>query len=83
MAGSLKQAFGVCANEFGPADGHVVSLAYGCGGHSEAAVMPTPPKPAPHALDTVRVDAYSLRPERGAGSVPAETDGASEDLGHS
>lgn len=40
MAGSLKQAFGVCANEFGPADGHVVSLAYGCGGHSEAAVMP-------------------------------------------
>lgn len=83
MAGSLKQAFGVCANEFGPADGHVVSLAYGCGGHSEAAVMPAPPKPAPHALDTVRVDAYSLRPERGGGSVPAETDGASEDLGHS
>lgn len=32
MAGSLKQAFGVCANEFAPADGRVVSLAYGCGG---------------------------------------------------
>src|SRR3954454_1700267 len=38
---SLGQAFGVCANEFSPADGRLVSLAYGCGGHSEAAVMPT------------------------------------------
>lgn len=46
LAGSLRQAFGVCANEFGPADGRVVSLSYGCGGHSEAAVMPKPPKPA-------------------------------------
>lgn len=32
IGGSLGQAFGVCANEFSPADGHVVSLAYGCGG---------------------------------------------------
>ncbi|MXG24329.1 DUF3027 domain-containing protein [Streptomyces sp. YIM 132580] len=83
MAGSLKQAFGVCANEFGPADGHVVSLAYGCGGHSEAAVMPKPVRPADHALDTMRVDEYVLRPERGEGSIPPEADGASEDLGHS
>ncbi|MEU1322694.1 DUF3027 domain-containing protein [Streptomyces microflavus] len=83
MAGSLKQAFGVCANEFGPADGHVVSLAYGCGGHSEAAVMPKPVKPAEHALDTMRVDEYALRPERDGGSVPPEPDGDSEDLGHS
>ncbi|WP_206307681.1 DUF3027 domain-containing protein [Streptomyces sp. A0958] len=75
LAGSLRQAFGVCANEFSPADGHVVSLSYGCGGHSEAAVMPTPPKPAPHALDTMRVDEYSLRAE-------AEAEGVSEDLGH-
>ncbi|NEE61987.1 DUF3027 domain-containing protein, partial [Streptomyces sp. SID8455] len=73
----------VCANEFGPADGHVVSLAYGCGGHSEAAVMPKPVKPAAHALDTMRVDEYALRPERDGGSVPSEADGASEDLGHS
>ncbi|MFJ1545008.1 DUF3027 domain-containing protein [Streptomyces sp. NPDC088246] len=83
LAGSLKQAFGVCANEFGPADGHVVSLSYGCGGHSEAAVMPKPPKPAPHALDTMQVDEYPLRPARDSGSVPAEPDGPTEDLGHS
>lgn len=83
MAGSLKQAFGVCANEFAPADGRVVSLAYGCGGHSEAAVMPKPPKPAPHALDTMRVDDYSLRPADDSGSVPDRTDGSTDDLGHS
>ncbi|MEU9618393.1 MULTISPECIES: DUF3027 domain-containing protein [unclassified Streptomyces] len=83
LAGSLKQAFGVCANEFGPADGHVVSLSYGCGGHSEAAVMPKPPKPAPHALDTMQVDEYPLRPARDSGSVPVEPDTPTEDLGHS
>ncbi len=49
--GSLRQAFGICANEFGPADGRVVSLAYGCGGHSEAAVMPVPQRPSPPVLD--------------------------------
>ena len=34
IGGSLGQAFGVCGNEFGPADGQIVSFAYGCGGHS-------------------------------------------------
>ncbi|MEZ0159195.1 DUF3027 domain-containing protein, partial [Streptomyces griseorubens] len=56
IGGSLGQAFGVCANEFSPADGRVVSLAYGCGGHSEAAVMPKPPQPAPPVIDETRVD---------------------------
>lgn len=83
MAALLRQAFGVCANEFAPADGRVVSLAYGCGGHSEAALMPKPVRPAPHALDTMRVDDYSLRPPEDSGSVPARPDGTTEDLGHS
>ncbi|MEO3767722.1 DUF3027 domain-containing protein [Streptomyces sp. B5E4] len=56
LAGSLRRAFGVCANEYSPADGHVVSLAYGCGGHSEAAVMPKPIEPAPPVLDTMGAD---------------------------
>lgn len=60
LAGSLRQAFGVCANEFSPADGHVVSYSYGCGGHSEAAVMPQPPKPPPPVLDETRSDSLSL-----------------------
>ncbi|AVZ73748.1 DUF3027 domain-containing protein [Streptomyces lunaelactis] len=83
MAGSLRQAFGVCANEFSPADGHVVSLTYGCGGHSEAAVMPKPPTPAPHVFDSMGTDEFPLRPARDSGSVSSEPDGASEDLGHS
>ncbi|WP_327236061.1 DUF3027 domain-containing protein [Streptomyces sp. NBC_01317] len=60
LAGSLRQAFGVCANEFSPADGHVVSLAYGCGGHSEAAVMPPPLRPLPPVMDSMATDAFPL-----------------------
>nr|WP_202539372.1 DUF3027 domain-containing protein [Streptomyces sp. SID8379] len=82
IGGSLGQAFGVCANEFSPADGRVVSLSYGCGGHSEAAVMPTPPRPAPPVIDETVVDVLPLRPSADAGSVGAVAEGA-DDLGHS
>ncbi|GHH69075.1 hypothetical protein GCM10018793_00980 [Streptomyces sulfonofaciens] len=81
VSGSLRQAFGICANEYAPADGHVVSLAYGCGGHSEAAVMPRTPQPAPPVLDETRVDPLPLRPRDDQGSV--ETGAPQEDLGHS
>ncbi|MBW1597069.1 DUF3027 domain-containing protein [Streptomyces sp. JJ38] len=60
LAGSLRQAFGVCANEYAPADGRVVSFGYGCGAHSEAAVMPQPPQPPPPVIDETKVDALSL-----------------------
>ncbi|MFJ1810086.1 MULTISPECIES: DUF3027 domain-containing protein [unclassified Streptomyces] len=83
IGGSLGQAFGVCANEFSPADGRVVSLAYGCGGHSEAAVMPTPPRPAPPVIDETRIDPFPLRPAADSGSVPATTDEDTAELGHS
>ena len=36
MAGPLGRIFGVCANEYAPDDGRVVSLDHGCGAHSEA-----------------------------------------------
>ncbi|MFC9993413.1 DUF3027 domain-containing protein [Nocardia sp. NPDC127526] len=39
LAGSLRAAFGVCANAMG-ADGHVVHTEYGCGAHSDT-VVPT------------------------------------------
>ncbi|WP_256838485.1 DUF3027 domain-containing protein [Ornithinimicrobium faecis] len=35
MAGALRSVFGVCANEWSPSDGSVVSLNHGCGAHSE------------------------------------------------
>ena len=83
IGGSLGQAFGVCANEFSPADGRVVSLTYGCGGHSEAAVMPKPPRPAPPVIDETRVDPFPLRPAADSGSVPMAGDEESAELGHS
>ncbi|MFJ6086408.1 DUF3027 domain-containing protein [Streptomyces sp. NPDC092369] len=83
IGGSLGQAFGVCANEFSPADGHVVSLSYGCGGHSEAAVMPKPPQPALPVIDETQVDPFPLRPAADSGSVPVVSDEDGAELGHS
>lgn len=42
LSGSLGQVFGVCANEWSPDDGKVVSLDHGCGAHSETDVDPLP-----------------------------------------
>ncbi|MFJ8596477.1 DUF3027 domain-containing protein [Streptomyces sp. NPDC093598] len=83
IGGSLGQAFGACANEFSPADGRLVSLAYGCGGHSEAAVMPRPPQPAAPVIDETRVDPFPLRPSSDSGSVTPTADADTEELGHS
>jgi len=83
IGGSLGQAFGVCANEFSPADGHVVSLSYGCGGHSEAAVMPKPPQPPAPVIDETMVDPFPLRPSADSGSVSVGVDEDSAELGHS
>lgn len=40
LSGPLGQAFGVCANEYAPDDGRVVSTDHGCGAHSEATMPP-------------------------------------------
>ncbi|HEY3478550.1 MAG TPA: DUF3027 domain-containing protein [Streptomyces sp.] len=81
IAGSLSQAFGVCANEFAPADGRLVSLSYGCGGHSEAAIMPKTPTPPPMVLDEMNeAEPMALHPDR-HGSVEEEE--PAEELGHS
>ncbi|WP_037910626.1 DUF3027 domain-containing protein [Actinacidiphila yeochonensis] len=71
VAGSLRQAFGVCANEYASSDGQLVSLEYGCGGHSEAAVMPRTPPPPPMVLDDLN-ETDQLHPETPAD--PAEGD---------
>ncbi len=39
MRGALSRAFGVCANEYAPDDGRVVSYDHGCGAHSEALIV--------------------------------------------
>ena len=57
MAGALRQTFGVCANEWSPSDGRVVSLDHGCGAHSELHVdHPEPEAPPAPILDELLVD---------------------------
>ena len=62
LAGSMGQMFAVCANEWSPDDGQVVSLDHGCGAHSETDVDYGPtnwPNPAPiideHGLVTIEL----------------------------
>lgn len=56
MPGALRHAFGVCANEWSPADGRVVALTFGCGAHSETDVDRTPEVPSEPALDELGVE---------------------------
>jgi hypothetical protein len=60
MAGTLSQAFGVCANEYSPADGQVVALTFGCGGHSEAVAPPESRDVPEPVLDEFAMDAAEL-----------------------
>jgi hypothetical protein len=43
VAGSLRGAFGVCGNEYAPADGTVVAVGFGCGAHSDVVHEPISP----------------------------------------
>ena len=68
IGGPVSQLFGVCANEMSPADGRVVSLAYGCGAHSE--VEPEPePEPLP-SVDELDVDILVIADAEDAASEP-------------
>lgn len=40
LAGSMRQAFGVCGNVYAPDDGRAVSVDHGCGAHSEVLLRP-------------------------------------------
>jgi hypothetical protein len=78
LGGSLRQAFGVCANIFAPDDGKVVSADHGCGAHSEALVQATVPVDVEVVLDDDAEVELVPRPEHGPGSV----DGDDEPFGH-
>ena len=45
IGGSLGQAFGMCGNEFGAADGQIVAMSFGCGAHSSVVVAQATPVP--------------------------------------
>ena len=64
-AGALRQVFGVCANEWSPSDGRVVSLDHGCGAHSETELEQPDPAPLGDPIvDEFAVDLEPVEPER-------------------
>jgi hypothetical protein len=56
LAGPLGRVFGVCANEFAPDDGRVVSVDHGCGAHSEGPLPPGAGSPLPPVVDELGYD---------------------------
>ena len=81
VSGVMRQAFGVCANEMSPSDGHVVALDFGCGAHSEAEVQPVSDGTGTHVIDEVGFDVISVHGEQATGSIDASA--PTEELGHS
>jgi Protein of unknown function (DUF3027) len=76
VSGGLRLAFGVCANEWSPSDGRVVSADHGCGAHSETDVEALAPEPLPEPiLDETGAEAVALPPRDPAASDPAQTPG--------
>jgi Protein of unknown function (DUF3027). len=63
MAGALRAVFGVCANEWSPSDGRVVSLDHGCGAHSETDIEQPEPTPIGEPIvDELAVDVEQVLP---------------------
>lgn len=81
LAGGLHQAFGVCANEYAPDDGQVVSVDHGCGAHSEAVVVPSGPLPTAPLQDDEGIEVVGGPLGHEPGSV-SDADTA-EPFGHS
>jgi hypothetical protein len=78
MAGALRAVFGVCANEWSPSDGRVVSLDHGCGAHSETDM--DHPAPVPVGDPVVDELAVDLEPvERATPGPDASTDVTTDD----
>nr|WP_281275943.1 DUF3027 domain-containing protein [Thermomonospora umbrina] len=72
LAGGMRQLFGVCANEYAPDDGRVVSADHGCGAHSEAVMVPAGAEVPPPIVD-----------ELGYDLMPVSSLADEEALGHS
>ena len=78
LGGSMRQMFGVCAIEWSPDDGRVVSLDHGCGAHSQTDLPPArsewPDAPADLDVELVQL----LTEEERAAEEPAEAEAAAE-----
>ncbi len=88
LAGSMRTMFGVCANEWSPDDGRVVSMDHGCGAHSETDApaprsdWPAPPTDAELEIvareDLVAESAVEPEPEPAEQDMEPQSDGEAE-----
>lgn len=60
LSGSLGVTFGVCANQFSPSDGSVVSFDHGCGAHSDVVEESRGVELANPVWDTISLDEFAL-----------------------
>jgi hypothetical protein len=80
MAGAMGRVFAVCANEYAPDDGRVVSLDHGCGAHSEVVAIPAAlaERPDP-VLDEIGFDLVEVGERATAEPVDEAVTEADED----
>lgn len=76
LSGSLRHEFGVCTNEWSPADGRVVHLGYGCGAHSETGKDDADPE-IPRATGVI-VDELDVEYQKPAPEQPGRSEGEAE-----
>jgi hypothetical protein len=74
LRGRLGQAFGICANEISPSDGHIVTIDHGCGAHSEAVVVPTMAERTEPFIDDVIFEVVVRDPAEAIETDATETD---------
>ena len=60
LGGPLGRVFGVCANEYAPDDGRVVSLDHGCGAHSEGVTAATADQSLRPVIDELGYDLVDM-----------------------
>ena len=60
LGGPLGRVFGVCANEYAPDDGRVVSVDHGCGAHSEGVTAATADQPLRPVIDELGYDLVDM-----------------------
>lgn len=79
IGGRLGQAFGVCAHDISPSDGHVVALDHGCGAHSDVKAEPTPVPVTEMVLDEESFESVERTSALAdASEAPAPTNGVTD-----
>lgn len=69
IGGLLGQAFGVCAHDMSPSDGHVVAMDHGCGAHSDVRI-----EASPIPVTELVIDETSFIPVDVRGRGPADVE---------